>query len=397
MVVKGAKNLKHCALIDASRNNDQIDPWEEDVSAQNGEKIEVTFQQGEDHAQRHQPQRNKDAHSKTSTNPTRNLTSTGDLQKEMAETTNSSLFRPALKLRRKKSASAFISTRDRDEKTEDETARVQNSTSNTDLPIHKHRLLVKNMRTRKFIMTEGSTHNYSDGFWMHWFIHLNWFVDEYYDDGDENEKAELNESDFGPAQDSPPNPVGLPPSRLTVENQAQNDAPEILGEDDEVIDQEDIRSSGSSFAKNLWSCYGGDTLFTQTFAASTRCLSQDAMMKHVRMKMVHEVTSTGYYYYIFYSDNDIVSNDIFARFNIEKVEYSFPNYTNSCINSTYCSMPLGFFSSEKVLLEVPLQDGVSDEDALDQMVLISTCRPRLAVYLFFPVAILFSILACAFI
>jgi hypothetical protein len=114
------------------------------------------------------------------------------------------------------------------------------------------------------------------------------------------------------------------------------------------------------------------------------------------MRTVHEITSTGYYYYIFYSDNDIVSNDIFARFNIEKVVYSFPNYTNSCLNATHCSLPLNFFSSEKVLLEVPLQDGVSDEDALAQMVLISTCRPRLGVYFIFPVAIIFFILACAF-
>jgi hypothetical protein len=47
MVVKGTKNLKHCALLDPSPGKDQIDPWEEDVSAQKGEKIEVTFQQGD--------------------------------------------------------------------------------------------------------------------------------------------------------------------------------------------------------------------------------------------------------------------------------------------------------------------------------------------------------------
>jgi len=34
MVVKGTKNLKHCALLDPSPNPDQLDPWEDDVSAQ---------------------------------------------------------------------------------------------------------------------------------------------------------------------------------------------------------------------------------------------------------------------------------------------------------------------------------------------------------------------------
>jgi hypothetical protein len=68
----------------------------------------------------------------------------------------------------------------------------------------------------------------------------------------------------------------------------------------------------------------------------------------------------------------------------------------SCKNTTHCSFPLNFLSSEKVLLEVPLQDGVSDEDALAQMILISSCRPRLGVYFIFPVSIIFLILCCAF-
>lgn len=44
MVVKGTKNLKHCALLDPSSDSGQVDPWEEDVSAQ---VIKVTYQQGD--------------------------------------------------------------------------------------------------------------------------------------------------------------------------------------------------------------------------------------------------------------------------------------------------------------------------------------------------------------
>jgi len=205
---------------------------------------------------------------------------------------------------------------------------------------------------------------------------------------EDHEDTEGEEED----EDNPPNPVGVEPEELEVDNMGRK------LDDEETIDEEDIRSSGSSFAKNLWTCYGGDTLFsTQSISASPKCSSQDSMMKHaIRMRTVHEITSTGYYYYIFYSDNDILLNDIFARFNIEKVVYNFPNYTHSCVNTTHCSFPLNFLSSEKVLLEVPLQDGVSDEDALAQMVLISSCRPRLGVYFIFPVSIIFLILCCAF-
>lgn len=118
-------------------------------------------------------------------------------------------------------------------------------------------------------------------------------------------------------RDSAPNTVGGPDGEsmegfLDHDGRDHGEADEMDEEDeqeeeeeeeqsDEMINEEDIRSSGSSFAKNLWTCYGGDTLFTQSFSSSRKCQSQDAMMKHaLRMRTVHEIASTGYYYYIFY-------------------------------------------------------------------------------------------------
>lgn len=46
MVVKGTKNLKHCALLDPPSKTDTLDPWEDDVSAEGGE-IKVEFHSGE--------------------------------------------------------------------------------------------------------------------------------------------------------------------------------------------------------------------------------------------------------------------------------------------------------------------------------------------------------------
>lgn len=346
MVVKGTKNLKHCALLDPSPNPDQVDPWEDDVSAQGGE-IKVTFQQGETLYE--------DVRNGNDGNRTR---------------VKQRVYKPNKKLK-------------------DKTQQKGVQTAHENMKVNRHRHRDKTLRNGTEIPLTGSTFEATNSPLTT--NRSKRYLDEedlqndygLYDDQDLEHDEDMEED-----EDMAPNPVGIEADEMDNDHGQR---------DDGVIDDKDIRSSGSSFAKNLWSCYGGDTLFTQSFSASSRCVSQDNMMKHaIRMRTVHEVTSTGYYYYIFYSDNDIVSNDIFARFNIEKVVYSFPNYTHSCQNTTICSFPLTFLSSEKVLLEVPLQDGVSDEDALAQMILISSCRPRLGVYFIFPVSIILLILCCAF-
>lgn len=57
---------------------------------------------------------------------------------------------------------------------------------------------------------------------------------------------------------------------------------------------------------------------------------------------IHEIESDGYYYYVFYSDNDIDKNTIHAIFEIEKPTYLYSNISESkgCINSTDCKFPV---------------------------------------------------------
>jgi len=64
-----------------------------------------------------------------------------------------------------------------------------------------------------------------------------------------------------------------------------------------------------------------------------------------------------------------------------------------CANTTECAFPLDFFSSEKVVLEVPVapgREGPADnnetEDSLakhwnEEYLIVSTCEPRTSVYL----------------
>lgn len=154
-------------------------------------------------------------------------------------------------------------------------------------------------------------------------------------------------------------------------------------------------SSVSSFENGLLECYDGQILLAQSFPPSHLCTDVHFLDKGGHMQTTHEVVSDGYYYYIFYSDNDYVLNDIHAIFNIYKPTYQYSNYSKGCINKTECDFPLGFLSSETVIVEVPTRDGIEHEQD-DITLLISSCYPRMSVYIIFPVTVLFLILGCAF-
>lgn len=161
------------------------------------------------------------------------------------------------------------------------------------------------------------------------------------------------------------------------------------------IDSEE--SSVSSFENNLLTCYNGQILLTKGFPPSSSCTNVHYLEKIEHMEAVHDVLSSGYYYYIFYSDNDYVSNDIHAIFDIYKPTYRYTNTskTKECINVTECHFPIQFGSDETVIVEVPTRDGIEHEED-DITLLVSTCHPRMSVYIIFPISVMFLILGCAF-
>uniref|UniRef100_A0A182QI31 E3 ubiquitin-protein ligase APD1-4 middle domain-containing protein n=1 Tax=Anopheles farauti TaxID=69004 RepID=A0A182QI31_9DIPT len=155
--------------------------------------------------------------------------------------------------------------------------------------------------------------------------------------------------------------------------------------------------SVSSFENSLLSCYDGDILLAHSFPPSKSCQSVKYLEGSSHTVTKHEVVSDGYYYYIFYSDNDYVQNDIHAMFDIYKPTFQYSNISDSkgCINSTHCSFPITFWSNERVIVEVPTRDGIEHEED-DITLLVSTCHPRMAIYIIFPVSVLFLVLTCAF-
>ncbi|XP_044750834.1 uncharacterized protein LOC123311113 isoform X2 [Coccinella septempunctata] len=158
-------------------------------------------------------------------------------------------------------------------------------------------------------------------------------------------------------------------------------------------------SSVSSFETELLTCYNGQILLAQEFPSFHLCTDvHNLENSSSHMQTFHEVGSDGYYYYIFYSDNDNYNNDIHAVFDIFKPTYRFSNSSTekSCINVTECTFSMSFWSDEVVVVEVPTRDGIEHE-ADDITYLLSRCQPRMTVYMIFPILVLFLILGCAFI
>ncbi|CAD1479348.1 unnamed protein product, partial [Heterotrigona itama] len=141
----------------------------------------------------------------------------------------------------------------------------------------------------------------------------------------------------------------------------------------------DNDSSVSSFENELFKCYGGSILMAQEFAPSEQCTNVTYLLNSKHMQAVHNVVEDGYYYYIFYSDNDIVSNDIYALFDIYKPTLRYENITKSCLNQTKCSFSINILSSDRVIVEIPTKNDFEYEID-DVNLLLSICHPRMEYY-----------------
>ncbi|XP_031348884.1 uncharacterized protein LOC116174985 isoform X2 [Photinus pyralis] len=162
-------------------------------------------------------------------------------------------------------------------------------------------------------------------------------------------------------------------------------------------DSSSEETSASSFETSLLDCYNGQILLTEAFPPSHLCTGTHYLENGERMETIHSIVSDGYYYYIFYSDNDREVNDIYGVFDIHKPTLLVPtgSEAKTCNNITECVFPMEFWTDETVIVEVPTKEGIVYQQ--NDTILISTCQPRMSIYIIFPVAIMFLILACAFI
>ncbi|XP_043275762.1 uncharacterized protein [Venturia canescens] len=212
-------------------------------------------------------------------------------------------------------------------------------------------------------------------------------------------REELREVGDDRAQESEEIELETPSHRRLKRNQEPAGLPALLDHGIQhggnALRNSSDESSVSSFEEGLLDCYDGQVLVKREFPPSELCTNVTYLVNGQHMQSHHDVTEDGYYYYIFYSDNDIVFNDIHAVFDIHKPTFQYEKVTNSCLNKTECTFPLPIFSSDRVIVEVPTRDGIDHEED-DISLLVSVCHPRMGVYVFFPIALLFLIISCAF-
>lgn len=111
--------------------------------------------------------------------------------------------------------------------------------------------------------------------------------------------------------------------------------------------------------------------------------------------ITYKVPRNGYYFFVFSSENEVQTNYMRVHFELQKRVYNVSNSMVSCRNSTEpCSLPLDFFSSEKVVLELPLSPNESLWN--EEFIVVSTCEPRTALYLGCVLAVPVFILFFAF-
>lgn len=122
----------------------------------------------------------------------------------------------------------------------------------------------------------------------------------------------------------------------------------------------------------------------------------------------YTATTSGYYFFVFNSENEIKENLISVDFSLVRTTYDTSKRVAQCDNTTDCVFPLDFFSSEKVVLEVPVafgREGPNDSngssDSLakhwnEEYLVVSTCEPRTSIYLFCMMLVPVLVLTFAF-
>ncbi|XP_077296405.1 uncharacterized protein LOC143918385 isoform X2 [Arctopsyche grandis] len=142
-------------------------------------------------------------------------------------------------------------------------------------------------------------------------------------------------------------------------------------------------SSFSSSEEALLECKG--LILNLPLTPHKECVLTNTESDHERAALSNTITyrvpTNGYYFFVFNSENEIQTNYIRVKFDLQKTIYDLTKGTvTECKNSTgNCTIPLSFFSTEKVVLEVPLRD--NDSLWNEEFVVMSECEPRTAIYL----------------
>ncbi|XP_045114316.1 uncharacterized protein LOC123506352 isoform X2 [Portunus trituberculatus] len=169
-------------------------------------------------------------------------------------------------------------------------------------------------------------------------------------------------------------PEGLKYERGTVNQTTANDH-----------SREEEVSSFSSSEEALASCEG--VIINLQLVPYRRCNYQSLDLN----KISYDIPITGTYYFVFSSDNEIYVNDLYFNVTMERVVYNVSKREELCTNTTDCLMPLGFWSNDQTVVEVPPEATWNHSYVMDVK-----CEPRVYVYLSFLLLVPLLIMCCAF-
>eukprot|EP00095_Tigriopus_kingsejongensis_P000099 maker-scaffold1424_size42081-snap-gene-0.12 protein:Tk00099 transcript:maker-scaffold1424_size42081-snap-gene-0.12-mRNA-1 annotation:"hypothetical protein DAPPUDRAFT_299891" len=170
--------------------------------------------------------------------------------------------------------------------------------------------------------------------------------------------------------------------------------------------REEVRSSWSSSEEALAACEG--LMYNVPLNGATQChrRATEEDLNSIQTEISFEVSQTGFYYFIFANENEIMDNFLYATFDLRKTVFDVSSNSLNCTNATICELPLSFWSDDHVVVEVPGEEadpcdalvGFSSLSECHRVILAqSICQPRKSIYMTFLLLVPVFILVFAYI
>ncbi|XP_018579974.1 uncharacterized protein LOC108917716 isoform X2 [Anoplophora glabripennis] len=156
-------------------------------------------------------------------------------------------------------------------------------------------------------------------------------------------------------------------------------------------------SSFSSSEEALLNCDG--LILNLPLTPHHKCqvdLNEEDVKESYRDNTVtYKVPTNGYYFFVFNSENEVQPNYIRVQFDLEKAVYNVSNPVAYCANSSdSCALDLNFFSSEKLVMELPVNENQTLWN--EEFIVVSECEPRTVLYAICVIAVPVLVILFAF-
>ncbi|KAJ3665389.1 hypothetical protein Zmor_000886 [Zophobas morio] len=193
-----------------------------------------------------------------------------------------------------------------------------------------------------------------------------------------------SEHDLGLEEDFTPD--GIADHRGTINETTLND-----------YSNSEFWSSFSSSEEALLNCAGLilNLPLTPHHNCGPHLTEEQAEETYLANTITYKVPVNGYYFFVFNSENEVQPNYIRVQFHLKKSVYNVTNAVSTCLNSSEeCTMDLKFFSSEKLVMELPLRENSTLWN--EEFVVVSECEPRTMIYAICVIAVPVLVILFAF-